>query len=229
MKTIGVLGGLGPQATMDFESRVHRVAQRLIPPSGNGGYPPMVVYYYRFVPFVATEDGSRMLPLRPDPRLVDAAAKIGGVADFMVIASNFLHVFRAEIEQAAGCEVLSMIEVTLAEVRLRAWGRVGVLGFGDPVIYTAPLTAMGIASETIAGGLRTTLDGAIHKVMEGREDEDSVRAAREAVAELRARRVDGIILGCTEVPLLLGDKAGADDLLNPLQLLAEASVNHAIG
>ena len=83
MKTIGVLGGLGPQATMDFESRVHTVAQRLIPPSGNGGYPPMVAYYYRFVPFIATEDGSRVLPLRPDPRLVDAAAKIGGMADFI--------------------------------------------------------------------------------------------------------------------------------------------------
>ena len=33
MKTIGVLGGLGPQATMDFEARVHRVAQRLIAPN----------------------------------------------------------------------------------------------------------------------------------------------------------------------------------------------------
>ena len=50
MMTIGVLGGLGPQATMDFEARVHRVAQELIAPNVNSGYPPMVVYYYRFVP-----------------------------------------------------------------------------------------------------------------------------------------------------------------------------------
>jgi aspartate racemase len=228
VKTIGVLGGLGPQATMDFESRVHTVAQRLIPPSGNGGYPPMVAYYYRFVPFIATEDGSRVLPLRPDPRLVDAAAKIGGMADFIVITSNFLHVFRAEIEQAAGCEVLSMIDMTLTEVRLRRWARVGVLGFGDPLVYTAPLKAMGLLSETIAGELRATLDSAIHKVMEGRDDEEAVRTAHEAVAELRARRVDGIILGCTEIPLLLGEEAVADDLLNPLQLLASAAVHHAI-
>lgn len=46
MKTIGVLGGLGPQATMEFEVRVHRAAQRLIPQDGNQGYPPMVVYYF---------------------------------------------------------------------------------------------------------------------------------------------------------------------------------------
>jgi aspartate racemase len=228
VKTIGVLGGLGPQATMDFESRLHRAAQRVVPPNGNGGYPPMVVYYYRFVPFITNDDGSRVLPLRPDPRLVDAAAKIGGMADFVVITSNFLHTFRAEIEQAAGCEVLSMIDITLTEVRLRGWERVGVLGFGDPLVYTAPLEAMGLASETIAGGLRTTLDGAIHKVMEGREDEDGLRTACEAVAELRARPVDGIVLGCTEIPLLLGDEAVADDLLNPVQLLSNAAVKHAL-
>ena len=44
MKTIGVLGGLGPQATVDFEVRVHREAQRWIPPRMNGGYPPMIVH-----------------------------------------------------------------------------------------------------------------------------------------------------------------------------------------
>ena len=228
MKTIGVLGGLGPQATIDFEARVRRVAQQLIPPRGNGGYPPMVVYYYRFVPFVATEAGVPEPPLRPHTGLLDAAAKLGGMADFIVITSNFLHVFRAEIEQAAGCEVLSMIDVTLAEVRRRQWRRVGVPGFGDPIVYTKPLAAMGLASETIAGELRTRLDDAIHKMMEGREDADSVRAAREAVDELRARRVDGIILGCTEIPLLLGDAASAQDLVNPLQLLSDAAVNHAL-
>ena len=228
MKTIGVLGGLGPQATMDFESRVHRVAQRLIPPSGNGGYPPMVVYYYRFVPFVVAETGAPELPLRPHPRFLDAAAKIGGIADFIVITSNFLHLFREEIEQAAGREVVSMIDVTVAEVRRRQWRRIGVSGFGQPLVYTMPLEAAGLATETIVGESRERLDRAIEKVMEGRDDEGSASAAREAVGELRARPVDGIILGCTEIPLLLGDAACDPDLVNPLQLLADAAVNHAL-
>jgi len=47
VKTIGVLGGMGPQATMDFERRVHEVSQRLLPRSVNTGYPPMVVFYHR--------------------------------------------------------------------------------------------------------------------------------------------------------------------------------------
>jgi aspartate/glutamate racemase len=41
MKTIGVLGGIGPQATMDFEQRLHQAPQRLIPRRGNSGYPPL--------------------------------------------------------------------------------------------------------------------------------------------------------------------------------------------
>src|SRR5690242_10333772 len=62
MKTIGVLGGLGPQATMDFEARVHRVAQRLIPADRNGGYPPMVVYYCRHPPVLLTDRGTPQIP-----------------------------------------------------------------------------------------------------------------------------------------------------------------------
>src|SRR5687768_11538284 len=88
VKTIGVLGGLGPQATMDFERLVHRVAQRLIPPHLNGGYPPMVVHYCRHAPVLVHEDGSPLIPLRPDPRLSDAARWLGQVADFLVITSN---------------------------------------------------------------------------------------------------------------------------------------------
>src|SRR5690349_8507351 len=52
MKPIGVLGGIGPQATMDFERRLHRAAQRVIPAHLNGGYPPMVVWYCRHPPIL---------------------------------------------------------------------------------------------------------------------------------------------------------------------------------
>jgi aspartate racemase len=228
MKTIGVLGGLGPQATMDFEARIHRVAQRLITPSYNRGYPPMVVYYCRHAPVLLTEQDKPQLPFRPDPRLLEAAKRLGGLADFLVITSNTPHLFQAEIEQAAGRKVLSMIDVTLEEVRRRKWKRVGVLGFGDPVFYTRPLGRLGIACETLGPESRASLDKAIGRLMEGRDDAESAAAAREAVAALRARGIDGVILGCTEIPLLLRESADEADLINPAQLLAEATVRAAV-
>jgi aspartate racemase len=48
------------------------------------------------------------------------------------------------------------------------------------------------------------------------------------ISELRAQSVDGIVLGCTEIPPLLGDAAVDPDLLDPLPLLAEAAVRRAL-
>src|SRR5437867_13400688 len=126
MKTIGVIGGLGPQATMDFEARVHAVSQKLIPQVWNTGYPPMVVYYHRFPPFVVDEHGIPVPPVRPEPRLTAVLGKLGEMVDFLVITSNAPHMFQGLIEETSGRKVLNMINVTIEEVRSRGWRRVGV-------------------------------------------------------------------------------------------------------
>lgn len=228
MKTIGALGGLGPQATMDFEARIHAVSQQLIPPQQNRGYPPMVVYYYRHAPVILADDGSPVSPAQPDPRLLEAAKQLGSLADFLVIISNSPHRFRDQIEEASGREVLSLIDVTLADVKRRQLNKVGVLGLGQPTVYQTPLDRFGLACETLPAELRDKLNLAIFALMEGRAGPESSAIAREAVDFLRARHVDGIILGCTEIPLLLNEDTPAPDLLNPAQLLAEATVRQAL-
>jgi aspartate racemase len=229
VKTIGVLGGVGPQATMDFEARLHLVCQTRIPQKHNTGYPPLVVYYHRHPPVVMTADGVPEVPFRADPRLLDAARRLGPLADFLVIPSNATHNFRADIERAAGRELLSIIDVTIAEVRRRGWRKVGVLGYGDPVVYTRPLGELGIACETVGVDARRRMDESIMGLIEGRTDAALYEPAHAAVAELRSRGVDGVIPGCTEIPLLLGASATDADLVNPAQLLAEAAVERAIG
>lgn len=78
------------------------------------------------------------------------------------------------------------------------------------------------------GGLREKLDDAIVAYMAGQTTAEHRALAGEAVEIMRARGVEAIILGCTEIPLLLGDDAQAPDLINPLWLLADAAVRHAI-
>jgi len=51
--------------------------------------------------------------------------------------------------------------------------------------------------------------------------------AEEAIATLRGRKIDGVILGCSELPLILGGKADAADLVNPIAVLAAAAVERA--
>jgi aspartate racemase len=231
LKTIGVLGGLGPQATMDFEARVHRAAQRLIPPSGNRGYPPMVVLYCRHPPVIVTEEDhfTAKFPLEADPRLFDSAAKLGPLCDFIVIPSNGTHTFAPQIERAAGRPVLSMIELTIAEVRRRGWRRVGAIGLGEPKVYIVPLAKLGIECEILRPEKRAAMNRVIAAVMEGGETDEHRGLLRDAIEELRSRRVDGVIVGCTELPLLLSaDELAAPDLLNPAELLAEGAVRHAM-
>ena len=50
----------------------------------------------------------------------------------------------------------------------------------------------------------------------------------EAVEQVRSAGAPLTVLGCTEIPLLLGEAAEADDLINPAQLLAEAAVRFAL-
>jgi hypothetical protein len=112
---------------MDFEVRLHAVSQQLIAPNASTGYPPMLVYYYRHAPFLMQDDHMPVLPLQPDPCLLEAVKKLGAWADFLVIPSNGVHLVQEALEQASGLKVLSMIEVTLDEVDRRGWNKVGVV------------------------------------------------------------------------------------------------------
>jgi len=229
MRRMGVLGGMSAQATMDFEARVHRCAQRLIPQDWNRGYPPMVVWYQRELPILRGDDGRPLEPRQIDPQLVDAAARLGALVDFLAVPCNAAHIGLREIRAAAGCAVLSMIDVTVEDVVRRNCRRVGLLGaHGVPPPYVEALQARAIACERIDAGLQRRLDAGIQSVMEGRDGKEEIEAARDAVGAVRARPVEAVVLGCTEIPLLLRDESDAPDLINPAALLAEAAVRFAI-
>ena len=228
MKTVGVIGGLGPQATMDFERQFHQFANALIPPRFNSGYPPLIVYYFRHAPIKIREDGQPQFPIEPDPRLLEGARVLGGVADFLVITANSAHELQPELEAASGRPVLSMVELALGAASANRWKKLGLLGLGEPRVYTSRLAGTGIEALTIVAQLQERLDGAIFRVMEGRQTEEDGHLAREAVESLWKAGSDGIILGCTELPFLLPEIADDPAYINPLRLLAEAAIRQAL-
>jgi aspartate racemase len=87
---------------------------------------------------------------------------------------------------------------------------------------------MDIPFEIVSDELQRKIDKTIFRVMEGRDDENDRAIMLEAITDLRNKKVDGIIPGCTEIPLLLGKEMDAADLVNPAQLLAEAAVKYAL-
>ncbi len=216
---------------MDFENRLHRVSQELIPQHENQGYPPVISWYLRHPPMKFGQDGSPQIPLEPHSHLLEVARLLGAQVDFLVIPSNTPHLFLQEIEEAAGREVLSIVELVVKELRKRAAKRVGVLAIGFTLehgLYQHRLAEENMTCEIISSEIATKLDKAIFTVMEGKNGHDEVSIATEAIRFLRDKRVDSIVLGCSEVPLLMRQEEKLEDLINPAQLLAEAAVRHAL-
>ncbi|MDX1615221.1 MAG: amino acid racemase [Candidatus Promineifilaceae bacterium] len=228
MQTIGILGGIGPQATMDFVRRIHDVSQKHITPQDVRGYPPLIVHYCRFPPVLTDEEGRAQQPPQPDPRLLQAAADLGQRTDFLVVTANGPHQFADRIAEAAGTPLLSMIAVTLDRLHMLGWRRVGLIGLGLPHVYMDPLDRQALDTVALPDDLRQALDQAIIAVMEGRDGAAERDTARQALAWFADQDVDGVVLGCTEVPLLVDDVDRRPDLLNPAQLLAEAAVTRAL-
>ncbi|MFB3909421.1 MAG: aspartate/glutamate racemase family protein [Candidatus Eisenbacteria bacterium] len=229
MNTIGILGGLGPQATIHFQQLVLEVSQRLLPRNMNLGYPPMVVHFHRGSPMAMDDSGKLLVPPQPAPSLLETARRIGRDANILVFVSNGVHLFARDLEAASGIPVLNLIDLVLAEVRQRGWKKVGVLTYYDPRIYEQPVRESGLEPETLGKDLQAPLDAGIEAVIEGRAGADHAANAQRALSALRARQVDGTILGCTEIPFLLDERARPDspDLIDPLPLLAEAAVRRA--
>ncbi|HTO13042.1 MAG TPA: hypothetical protein VMQ51_15815 [Candidatus Binatia bacterium] len=74
MKTIGGLGGISAQATMDLEARVHRISQQLIPRDRTRGYPPMVVCCTE-IPLLLGEEADAKDLVSPLALLAEAAVR----------------------------------------------------------------------------------------------------------------------------------------------------------
>lgn len=232
MKTIGVLGGMGQWATIDILDRILHYSATKVPQYGNRGYPPMVIQMINRSNLVLNPDGSVAEPVKPAPELLEMARFVGMNADILIMTSNTPHVFIEDVEKAAGKPILSIVDVAVDEVKRRQNKRIGVMAIGPTLragLYQRPLEAIGVETIPLPDEYSNELDEkGIYMVQEGENPTDYTLSVTQAIQYFKDQNVDGIILGCTEIPLLL---ANPDDplIINPSQLLAEAAVRIALG
>lgn len=233
MKKIGVIGGMGQWATIDILNRILKASVNFpIPQYGNRGYPPMDIIMINKAPMVLNPDGSYQEVLKPSPALLEAAKFVGKNSDFLIVTANTPHIFAKEIEQAARKPLLSIVDVTVSETVRRNCKRVGVMAIGVTLkekLFQNPLEKIGVKSILLPEKLGEKLDNeGIYEVQEGENPQKVSKVACDAINYFRKQKVDGIILGCTEIPLLLGNQADKPDIINPSQLLAEAAIKKAL-
>ena len=123
---------------------------------------------------------------------------------------------------------MSIVDVTVDELQRLEIERVGLVGLGIPRVYEERFQLERIEVVVAPEPVRDRLDDAILRLMEGRTIEAHREAARAAVSSVRDAGAAVTVLGCTEIPLLLGPEAERDDLVNPAQFLARAVVRRAV-
>jgi aspartate racemase len=154
-------------------------------------------------------------------------------ADFLVCPDNTIHQAFALVEPRSPRPWLHIADVVAAEAQARGFRRLGLLGtrwLVDSEVYPAPLAARGIACVRPDGATRDELHRIImDELVPGRFTAASVVPFQRAVAALRADACDAVILGCTEIPLILNDGNAGLPTLDSTRLLARAALRRAAG
>ena len=222
---IGVLGGMGPMATVDFMSKV--IA--LTPASRDQDHLPLIVYSVPQVPdrTAAIVEGKES----PLPAMIEGLHTLvrAGV-ECIAIPCNTAHHWYDDLARISSVPVLHIVDAAGAAMQRRGVhdGPVGLLataGTLDAGIYPARLAGHGY--ECILpddGDMETLVTPGIGLVKAGRtaEAEELLRAAAD---NLLGRGARTIILGCTEIPIALkDDDASATRYVDATRALAESCV-----
>ncbi len=225
--TVGVLGGMGPEATLSFFDKVLRTTAS----PDDQGHLHLLIDNNPHVPDRNSAVAGR--GPSPAPALAEMAHRLEVAgADYLVMPCNAAHAFRDAIEQAVSIPFLSIIDET-REAVLRAFpqlGCVGVLastGCIDANLYQDAFAADNITVLVPEGEDRVCFMDLVYRVKSG-DKSDAVRAGMRAIAEaLIDRGAELIVAGCTEVPLVLSGTDLPLPLVDSSDVLVQSTIRRA--
>lgn len=215
-KILGVLGGMGPAATVAFLGRV----QALTPAGGDADHIRVVMDMNPQVPDRNTRPGEAEAELAA----MAARLKTAG-AQVLAMPCNTAHAQKAGIE-AVGLPFIDMIAATVAVAKGYEARAIGILATpGGEALYRSALGAEAVQPVLLTGADREAFMACVYGVKRG----DTGAANRAEMARLAGALVkagaEAIIAGCTEVPLLLDGKAVSVPLVDSAEVLAQTCVD----
>jgi len=208
------------------------ITRRYAETHGDLGYPEIVIFS---VSFQVLADLSRegKWPAVAE-RLVRAAAVLERAgADFLVLAANTMHLVADHIQAAVSVPLVSIVEVVASAAAERGLERVGLIGTRqtlESALYERPLARRGVSLVTPDRAGRELVDRVIYEELTGGKTLDESRAkVLGIIRDLEARGAQGVILGCTELGLLVSQETTSVPLLDSAALHAEAALQEAVG
>jgi aspartate racemase len=228
MKTIGLVGGTTWNSTIDYYRILNEeIGSRL----GNDHSAKIILSSVDFREFknLVDEKGWPALVgfLSNEAKKLQAAG-----ADFFLIGANTLHKVAGEVARSAPIPLLSILDVVAEEIARRKYRKVGLLGTRltmEDGFFAAHLKKAGI--ETLVPGEkeRGEIDRVIfEELARGRTEEGARRRFQEIISGLASRGAEGVVLGCTEIPLLIREGESPIPALDTIRLHAVAAAAKAL-
>ena len=227
-KVMGIIGGMGPEATLDLFARI----LERTPVQKDQDHLKIIIYNNPKIPdrTEAIVKGG----VSPLPAILETAEALKAAgAEFLIMPCNTAHFYYDELAAGINLPVINMVAETAKRVKETSPGKAKVgllstLGTIKSRIYHEAFSREGI--EVMVPGEREQQEvmAMILAVKAGNKREEHFRALAGIMKTLIARGAGGVVLGCTELPLLYrpcGDIRGP--VYIPQDILAEKAVQYA--
>lgn len=228
-KTIGILGGVSPESTITYyEHTVRTYRERF----GDHSYPEILIYS---VSFQTIMDWQReKMWDRIEKLLINGIIRLNkGGADFGLIASNTMHFVFEKVQKKSPIPLISIIDATAEKIKKEGIDTVGLLGTAFTMsqrFYKEKLLHSGINVLVPREKEQKYINRVIHEeLINGKVIPRSREGFLKIIRSLVDRRAQGVILGCTEIPLLVRDEDSPVKLFNTTEIHAEKALGYAIG
>ncbi len=227
-KRIGILGGMSPESTVAYYEYITRTYTERY---GDYGYPEILIYSVSFQEYVDWPNQDRWDLVAEG--LSQAGQKlVAAGADLLIIATNTMHLVFDEVEARVEAPMLSLLDATAEAILARGLQTVGLLGTKftmEKGFYQEALARRGISTLVPDDEDREYVHRVIYDELVAGQIRDESRDGYVAIIrKLVERGAEGIILGCTEIPLLVDEASAGIPLFDTTQIHAEAALNYAV-
>jgi len=228
MKTIGIIGGMSPESTVEYyQYLTHTYTYRY----GDHAYPPIIMYSVSFQDYIDWPSAGQWEQVGKG--LGEVARKLQSAgADFIVIATNTMHKVVSDIQAAVDIPVLNLLDVVADAIAAQGMTKVGLLGTiftMEDSFYPEALAARGIHVITPEKADRETVNRVVYlELVNGTLRRESRAEYVRIINDMQAQGAQGIILGCTEIPLLIKPTDVDLPLFDTTILHAEAALARAL-
>ncbi len=229
MRTIGLLGGMTSESSAEYYKLINTFVRKELGGNHSAKSVMVSVDFGEMEPLMESGEWEKL-----KSELTETARQIeSGGADFLVICTNTIHKFADHIQNSLSIPLLNIIDATAAKIKERGFKTIGLLGTRftmEEDFYKGRLLKKHGISSVIPNEVdRITIHNVIMEELSiGVVSNSSRNKYLEIIKKLSEKGAEGIILGCTEIPLLVKSDDTDIPLFDTTTIHARAAVDHAL-